>query len=428
MYREQMEQGLQNDKTIPSALSRYSADTAGKNQLPAAMTASLIPGLRPLSIGNVYIGFPAIQAPLSGYSDRPQRYITKNLRDIVRNFPEYNYLPAEGKDAILGAAATVAEVMLDQFIISVKKLTKVNYYLGLDTSDHPCGAQIMGAQPEDFPKAALRLVGEDLPGGRRNNFPLDNSGQEKQSYFDWIDLNFACPVKKVLGRQRGGFLLSDPDTALEIIDRTRQALPDNIPLTVKMRKGFDDSSESEANFFRILDGALDSGVAAVAIHGRTVLQRYTGTADWDFIARVKRHVGNKIILGCGDLFTAQTCIDRILETNIDGVCIARGAIGNPWIFPDFNALALGLNAPSAPSLLQQAAVLAEHFNRCENLYGEQRTCSIIRKFGIKHAQLHPQTDILRKRFVNVRKRAEWFDILQQYYGFSEHPAANSPTE
>ena len=354
----------------------------------------LIEGLKPLSIGNVYIGFPAIQAPLSGYSDRPQRHVTQNLHESVADFPEYSTLPKQWKTSIIGAAATVAEVMLDQFVLSVKKSVKVNQRMGLESSDHPCGAQIMGAFPEDFPPAAMRLV---------------------KSGFDWIDLNFACPVKKVLGRKRGGFLLSEPETALEMTARTRDALPDGVPLTIKLRKGYDDSAQSEDNFYKLLNGAIAIGVDAVAIHGRTVLQRYTGEADWTFLKRVKSEFPSLVILGCGDLFSAQTCLDRILETGVDGVCIARGAIGNPWIFPAFNALAMGLPALPPPSLEEQAAVLAEHFNRCVDLYGERRTCSIIRKFGIKHALTHPRKDELVARFVTVRSREDWFSILKEFY-------------
>ena len=361
---------------------------------------SLIPGLKPLSIGNVYIGFPAIQAPLSGYSDRPQRHVTQNLYQSVGSFPEYESLPAEWRTSILGAAATVAEVMLDQFVLSVKKSVKVNQRMGLESSDHPCGAQIMGAFPEDFPPAALRLV---------------------KSGFDWIDLNFACPVKKVLGRKRGGYLLSEPETALEMITLTRDALPDSVPLTIKLRKGYDDTPESEDNFYRLLEGAIAIGVDAVAVHGRTVLQRYTGVADWSFLKRVKSEFPNLVLLGCGDLFSAQTCVDRILSSGVDGVCIARGAIGNPWIFPAFNALAMGLPPLQEPSLKEQGVFLAEHFNRCVDLYGEKRTCSIIRKFGIKHALTHPKKEELVVRFATVKSRANWFAILNEFYD-GEYPA------
>src|SRR5688500_3407671 len=111
----------------------------------------------------------------------------------------------------------------------------------------------MGAEPSEFAAGALKLV---------------------QAGFDVIDINFGCPVKKVLGRCRGGFHLSQPEVALEIVRRTRDAVPAGIPVTVKMRRGLDDSAESRDKFFAILDGALAAGIAGFTIHGRTVLQRY----------------------------------------------------------------------------------------------------------------------------------------------------------
>ena len=104
-------------------------------------------------------------------------------------------------------------------------------------------------------------------------------------------------MKKVLGRCRGGFHLSQPEVALEIVARVRDAVPPRIPVTVKMRRGIDDSAESRDKFFTILDGAFAAGVAAVTVHGRTVQQRYVGNSQWEFLAEVKRHAGQRIVLG-----------------------------------------------------------------------------------------------------------------------------------
>src|SRR4029077_7899974 len=139
-------------------------------------------------------------------------------------------------------------------------------------------------------------------------------------------------VKKVLGRCRGGFLLTDPQNALEIVKSVVDAVDGRRPVTVKMRRGFDDSRESERNFFSILDGAFALGVAAITVHGRTVKQRYIGPSNWNFLSKVKRHVGARTILGSGDLFTADAVIQMMDETGVDGVTVARGAIGNPFIF------------------------------------------------------------------------------------------------
>ena len=178
----------------------------------------------------------------------------------------------------------------------------------------------MGAQPENFALGATKLVAAG---------------------FDIIDINFGCPVKKVLGRARGGFHLGQPEIALEIVRRTREAVPDEIPVTVKMRRGIDDTNESRDNFFEILDGAYELGVAAITVHGRTVKQRYIGPSRWEFLKEVKQHIGERVLLGSGDLFTPQDCLDMIEQTGVDGVTVARGAIGNPWIFNQTAAVAAG---------------------------------------------------------------------------------------
>jgi tRNA-dihydrouridine synthase B len=324
-----------------------------------------------LRIGCVEIGFPVVQAALSGYSDWPMRVIARRL----------------------GASYTVCEVLLDQFILNVTKGNKAGRFLRVTDEEHPCGAQLMGAVPEDFPPAALKLV---------------------EAGFDVLDLNFACPVKKVLGRCRGGFLLSRPETALEIVARVRDALPPHIPLTVKMRRGMDDSTRSRENFFEIFDGAFRLGAAAVTVHGRTVRQRYEGKADWSFLSEVKRRAGAKTVLGSGDLFAAQDCLEMLERTGVDGVTAARGAIGNPWIFARARALAEGRDIPP-PTLREQREVIAEHYRMAEQIYGPVRCGAIMRKFGIKYARLHPRTEEVRKAFIAVAKPGEWHPVLEAWY-------------
>jgi nifR3 family TIM-barrel protein len=251
----------------------------------------------------------------------------------------------------------------------------------------------MGSEPEQFAAGALKLV---------------------QAGFDVIDINFGCPVKKVLGRCRGGFHLSQPAVALEIIQRTRAMVPAHLPVTVKMRRGIDDSQESRDKFFTILDGAFAAGVAAITVHGRTVQQRYVGPSRWQFLTEVKRHVGKRVILGSGDLFSAQACFDMLRETGVDGVTVARGAIGNPWIFQQCHALAAGLPLPEPPRLFEQRAVIGEHYRLAEQLYG-QRCGPLMRKFGIKYSALHPDHLQVREAFARIKSFDEWQAVLQRHY-------------
>lgn len=337
-----------------------------------------------LNIGPVAVGFPVVQAALSGYSDWAMRVIARRL----------------------GASYTLCEVMLDKFILDVTRGPKSRRYMHVTDEEHPVGGQLMGADPQRFGLAALKLV---------------------EAGFDVVDINFGCPVKKVLGRCRGGFHLSQPDVALEIVQRVRDAVPPHVPVTVKMRRGIDDSTESREKFFTILDGAFERGVAAITVHGRTVMQRYIGPSRWDFLAEVKRHAGDRTILGSGDLFTAADCLAMIEQTGVDGVTVARGAIGNPWIFQQARALAAGLSLPPPPSLHEQADVIREHYALADELYGPDRCCSLMRKFGIKYARLHPRYLEVRDAFVQVRQPGDWQHVLATHYSIDE-PGQYPPCE
>ena len=252
--------------------------------------------------------------------------------------------------------------------------------------------------------------------------------KQSEAGFDIIDVNFGCPVKKVLGRCRGGFHLSQPETAIEILKRTRDIVPDQIPVTVKMRRGIDETAESRDAFFQILDGAVAAGLAAATVHGRTVVQRYVGPSRWEFLAEVKSHVGDSIrILGSGDLFSAEDCLRLIRQTDIDGVTVARGAIGNPWIFQQARALASGAALPDPPTLNEQADVMREHFALCEQTYGEKRAPLLMRKFAIKYSQSHPQYETVRLLLVRMKSREEFESALREHYA-DDGPGRMIPRE
>ncbi len=251
----------------------------------------------------------------------------------------------------LGAPYTLCEVLLDKFVLDQHLQRANRRQLKVTDEEHPVGGQLMGADPEQFGPAARRLV---------------------EAGFDVVDINFGCPVKKVLGRFRGGYLLSQPKTALEIVSRVRDVLPPQIPVTVKMRRGLDDSPQSADNFYTIFDGVFRIGAAAVTVHGRTVVQRYVGPSNWDVLAEVKRHAADRTVLGSGDLFSAESCVEMMKHTGVDGVSIARGAIGNPWIFQQVRDAAAG-RPVRWPGLFEQREVLAEHFRLSEEMYGEKRS-------------------------------------------------------
>ena len=339
-----------------------------------------------LCIGPLRLDFPVVQAALSGYSDMPMRVIARRH----------------------GASYTLCEVMLDRFVMELKPRRRNRHFLEVADEEHPTGGQLMGADPTDFAPAALRLV---------------------EHGFDVIDINFGCPVKKVLGRCRGGYHLSQPSVALEIIRRVREAVPAQIPVSVKMRRGIDDSTESREKFFEIFDAAYSSGVAAITVHGRTVKQRYDGPSRWEFLRELKQYAGERIVLGSGDLFNAQSCLDMMRFTGVDGVTVARGAIGNPWIFSQARALAAARPLPDPPSLHEQREVIREHYRLAEQLYGAERCLPDMRKFAIKYSQLHPRHVEVRVDFCSVRQQGKWSDVLDKWYavdGPGMHPAVVEP--
>ncbi|UCE61351.1 MAG: tRNA-dihydrouridine synthase [Phycisphaerales bacterium] len=323
-----------------------------------------------LKIGSIQLDVPFIQAALSGYSDLP-------MRRIARRY---------------GAPFAFNEVMLDKLVN--QKGRKRREILDVADDDHPLGGQLMGANPDDFAEAA---------------------GAMAQAGYDSIDINFGCPVKKVLGRCRGGYMLSQPSVALDIIRRVYDAVGATHPVMVKMRRGTDDTAESERNFFTILDGAFEIGVTAVTVHGRTVRQRYVGPSDWSFLRKVKRHVADRIIIGSGDLFSAQACMRMISETGVDGVTVARGGIGNPWIFRDCRALWSGNELPLPPSIEQQGQAITEHFRIAVEYYGDGLAAKIMRKFGIKYSEHHPCARQVRDAFIAVKRAGDFKAVLDKWY-------------
>ena len=327
-------------------------------------------------IGSVEIAHPFTLAALSGHSDAP-------MRRLCRRY---------------GAAYAVNEVVLDRCVTHEGPWQK--RLLAVPADDHPLGGQLMGSDPADFGPAADRLV---------------------RLGYDVIDINFGCPVEKVLKRCRGGYLLGEPDTALAIVRAVCDAVAGRAPVTVKLRRGLDDSAESRRRFDRVLDGVLELGVAAVTLHARTVAQRYTGAADWRFLAEIRRRVGDRTLIGGGDLLTAEACLAMLRETGADGVAIARGAIGNPWIFAACRALAEGRPAPPPPGLAEQRAALAAHLAGLLELYRGRPPVRVLWRIGLSYSRWHPTPKKLRAAIVAARSPAEFERLLEEWYGPGEPP-------
>lgn len=320
------------------------------------------------TIGVVEVAHPFTLAALSGYSDLGMRTVCRAL----------------------GACLTRHEVVLDKFILESGNGARGGRVL--DPADRPIVCQLMGHEPRMMAEAAARMV------------PLG---------YDMIDLNFGCPVKKVLGRRRGGYLLETPATAIEMIARTLDAV--TVPVTVKMRRGSDDSPAARDRFWEILERAVELGIAAVTVHGRTVAQRYDGASRWSVLTEVKRRYPDLYVYGSGDLFTAEDCLRMLEETGIDGVTIARGAIHNPWIFRECLALWRGEPKPAPPTLAEQRDLLEWQYRLSLEQYGVNRGTRQMRKFAIKRASLHPYPAHVHASFVDLGSPEHFRELLARFY-------------
>lgn len=321
-----------------------------------------------LCLGGIPLESPFTLAALSGYSDLGMRVVCRAL----------------------GACLTRNEVMLDQFVLDRGRGARSGRHL--DPGDRPIAVQLMGNDPLMMGQAAERMV---------------------RFGYDMVDINFGCPVKKVLGRCRGGFLLSEPHTAIEMIQRVRDAV--SVPVTVKMRRGMDDSTESADRFWEILTRGVELDIAGVTVHGRTVKQRYDGPSKWEFLREVKQRFPNLFVFGSGDLFTAKDCLAMLEQTGVDGVTIARGAIANPWIFRECLALWRGEPMPPPPTLAEQGELIDRQLELAIRQYGPERATRQMRKFGIKQAHLHPLSEEVRAAFVGLSTPGQWREVRARYY-------------
>jgi nifR3 family TIM-barrel protein len=323
---------------------------------------------KPLRIGPLAVDFPVVLGALAGYSDLPYRLVCRSL----------------------GAPYCVTEAMLDRQVLLEGKLRK--RLVKLDPADHPVAGQIMGVEPETMAEAARAL---------------DRLG------FDVVDLNFACPVRKVVSHKRGGALMSDPDRALATVRAVVAAVPAR-PVTLKLRLAFKADERGRDAFWKIARGAFEAGAAAIAVHARTVEQKYTGRADWAFLAEAKREFPDRTVLGSGDVMRPADALRLLEETGVDGVLAARGAIGNPWFFEQARDLAAG-RSPRQPGLEEQRDVIYRHFRLACEAYDPRRGLKMLRHFSLQYAKMHPRRTDLRNALVGVRTEAEWRAVIDAFY-------------
>ena len=272
-----------------------------------------------LKIGNIAIRRTAALAPMAGVADRA-------FRELCREY---------------GACYTVTEM------VSAKGLTmgslKSAQLMELGETDHPAAIQLFGDDPEAMARAAESAMacGPDL-----------------------IDINMGCPAPKIAGNGGGSALMKNPDLAWRIIRAVKNASP--VPVTVKFRKGWD---EAHINALEFALMAQDAGADAIAIHGRTRAQMYSGQADWEIIRRIKETVSIPVI-GNGDVDTPQKALDLYRQTGCDLVMVGRGALGAPWLFAGIRQLLETGCCPPPPSLVERMEVMVRHVEKMIHYKGE----------------------------------------------------------
>ncbi|UNO42089.1 tRNA dihydrouridine synthase DusB [Streptomyces sp. MST-110588] len=244
-----------------------------------------------LKIGPHAVQPPVVLAPMAGITNAP-------FRTLCREFSG-------------GKGLFVSEMITTRAL--VERNEKTMQLIHFDETEKPRSIQLYGVDPDTVGKAVRMIAEEDLA--------------------DHIDLNFGCPVPKVT-RRGGGSALPYKRHLLRAILREAVANAGDLPVTMKMRKGIDDDHITYLDAGRI---AVEEGVTAIALHGRTAAQHYGGTADWEAIARLKEHVPEIPVLGNGDIWSAHDAVRMMRETGCDGVVVGRGCLGRPWLFGDLVA-------------------------------------------------------------------------------------------
>ena len=253
--------------------------------------------------------------------------------------------------AELGADITVTEMVSSRALVYQDR--KSVGLLKPTPGGRLCGAQIFGNDPEIMAKAAALVL--------------------THGDFDFIDLNMGCPVPKIAGNGDGSALMKDPDLAARIVEAVAAAVP--VPVTVKIRKGWDKGSVNAVEFARRLESA---GAAAVAVHGRTKTMMYSGAADWDIITKVRDSVSVPVAAN-GDVDSGEAALRCFRHTRADAVMIGRAAFGDPWIFQQARAALDGLPMPSRPPLSQRVETAVRQFELAKLDKGEHIACLEARK-------------------------------------------------
>jgi tRNA-dihydrouridine synthase B len=321
-----------------------------------------------LKLGTIELDVPFFQASLSGYTDYA-------MRKLARQF---------------GSPFTFADMMLAKSAANARVLLMPCFRPRDD--EHPIGTQILGETPATMAKAARDLVAIG---------------------YDLIDLNFACPAPKVLRRGRGGAMLNDPDAVIDNLKAVQDAV--TCPILMKLRIGVNHSPRSLDNFWEIVTRAIEQRVDALIIHGRTVTERYGGKSNWEPLAAVKQRFPAATIIGSGDIHDPAATVGLMQRTGLDGFVVARGAVGNPWIFRDLRCVWEGRPLPSPPDLAEQRQIMLEHLHDVLQDYPPGLSVTRFRKFLVGYTRRHPKRKQVLLTLLKAKSRTELEAGINEWY-------------
>ena len=248
-------------------------------------------------------------------------------------------------------------------------------------------AQIFGSEPEVMAEGAARAI--EISGA------------------DILDINMGCPTGKIVKNGEGCALMQNPELAMKIIEAVVSAV--SVPVTVKIRKGWDKGSVNAAEFAKM---AEEAGASAIAVHGRTRSQLYSGIADWDIIAEVKKAVGIPVIAN-GDVFTPEDAVRILKRTGADMVMIGRGALGNPWIFKRAEAAIGGKEIPKIPPLTERCDTAVRQFELAKEDKGEKIACLEARKHYAWYLHGVPHSGYYKEQISKVSSMDDIYRITEE---------------
>jgi nifR3 family TIM-barrel protein len=326
-----------------------------------------------LSYGNIAIDVPVVLAPMAGITNTAYRRLCQGF----------------------GGGLYVSEMVTSRAL--VERTEESMRLIGHHESEKVRSVQLYGVDPKTIADAVTMLVSEDRA--------------------DHIDLNFGCPVPKVTRKGGGAALPWKQDLFQAIVQNAVKAAGD-IPVTVKMRKGID---ADHLTFLESGKAARDAGVAAVALHGRTAADYYSGKADWDAIAELRAALPDVQVLGNGDIWSAQDAVNMMKQTGVDGVVVGRGCLGRPWLFADLeNAFRSYLENPNAninysqvqPNLGEVADAFKKHAELLVEFFGDElRACRDIRKHVAWYFKGYPVGGSLRAALASVETLTHMDELL-----------------